>query len=121
LLLSMVPQSFGASRSLPQRELFTNPSRRKLMKRLLCVLVLIVAGIVGLGFYQGWCQLASDSSDHKIHITATVDKDKFQEDEKKALEKVHDLGHQVKEKAVVPTEKSKDQAGPPVQGPQNQE
>jgi hypothetical protein len=80
------------------------------MKRLLCVLVLLVAGVVGLGFYQGWCQLASDSSDRKIHITATVDKDKFQEDEKKALEKIHDLRHQVKEKA-----------GPPVQGPQNQE
>jgi uncharacterized protein HemX len=102
------------------------------MKRLLSVLVLVVAGVVGLGFYLGWFQVASDSADHKIHITATVDKDKFQEDEKKALEKVqdlghqvkdkvHDLGHQVKDKAAGPPEKSKDEAGPPVQGPQKQE
>src|ERR1043166_7564800 len=102
------------------------------MKRLLCVLVVGVAGVVGLGFYLGWFHVASDRADHKVHITATVDKDKFQEDEKKALEKVqdwghqvkdkvHDLGHQEKDKAAAPTEKSKDQAGPPVPGPQNQE
>jgi len=91
------------------------------MKRLLRVLILIVAGVAGLSFHQGWFHFASDSSDHKVHITATVDKDKFQEDEKKAMEEVQHLGHQVKEKAAAPTEKSKDRAGPPVQGPQNQE
>ena len=58
--------------------------------------------------YLGWFHL-------------TVDKDKFQEDKQKALEKVQDLGHQVKDKAAVPTEKSKDQAAPPVQLPQNQQ
>jgi hypothetical protein len=45
------------------------------MKRLLIVLVLIAAGITGLGYYLGW-------------FTVVVDKDKFHADEKKALEKV---------------------------------
>lgn len=91
------------------------------MKRLLLVLVLVVAGVGGLGFYRGWFHLASDSADHKIQITATVDTDKIQEDKKTAVEKVQDLGHQVKDKAAGPTEKSKDKAGPSVPGPQNQE
>ena len=49
------------------------------MKPLLIVLVLVVAGFVGLGFYLGWFHFASDSADDKPNITLTVDPDKFQE------------------------------------------
>jgi hypothetical protein len=60
------------------------------MKRLLVVFVLAVAGVVGLGFYLGWFQLASDSAGEKPNITFTVDPDKFQEDKEKAREVMSD-------------------------------
>jgi hypothetical protein len=89
-----------------------------MMNRLLVVLVLVVAGIVGLGFYQGWFHVASDGGGGESNITFTVDTDKMHEDKDKAMEKVQDLGHQAKDKAAPPTEKSKDQATPPVPEPQ---
>jgi hypothetical protein len=69
------------------------------MKRLLVVALLLVAGIVGLGFYQGWFRLSTDSADQKPSATITVDQDKFQKDEQKVKEKVQDFGHKVKEKS----------------------
>jgi uncharacterized alpha/beta hydrolase family protein len=45
------------------------------MKRLFIVLVLIAAGIAGLGYYLGW-------------FTVFVDKDKIRADEKRASDKV---------------------------------
>jgi multidrug efflux pump subunit AcrB len=89
------------------------------MKRFLFVLVLIVAGAVGLAFYLGWFHVASDSAGDKSHITITMDKDKIQEDEKKVQQKVQDLGHSAKGGTEQPTEKSKDQAEPPVQPPRD--
>jgi hypothetical protein len=89
------------------------------MKALLIVLVLVVAVVVGLGFYLGWFTVAWDRADGKGHITGTLDEDKFQEDKNKALEAAHDLGHQGKDNAAPPTEKGKDEAAPPVQPSQN--
>jgi hypothetical protein len=89
------------------------------MKNLLVVLAVVVAVVVGLGFYQGWFAVAWDSADGKGHITGTLDEDKVREDKNKALETIQDLGHQAKDKAAGPTEKGKDQAAPPVQPPQN--
>jgi hypothetical protein len=83
------------------------------MNRLLLVLILVVAGVIGLGFYQKWFRLSSDNADDKTHITVTVDKDKIQEDKKKVEDKVHDLGHKAKDQAATPAEKGKDQAAPP--------
>ena len=57
------------------------------MKRLLIGLVLVAAVVACLGWYLDW-------------FTITVDKDKIQADEKKAAEKVKDVGHQVKEKVA---------------------
>ena len=90
------------------------------MNRLLIVFILLVAGVIGLGFYMKWVHIASDNTDDKIHINVEMDKDKIHEDEKKALEKVKDLGHQVKDKAAGPTEK-KDKAAPPVEPTKNEE
>jgi hypothetical protein len=58
-------------------------------------------------------------ADGKGNITLTVDTDKIQEDKGKAMEKVHDLGNQGKDKAVAPTEKGQGQAARPVQPPQD--
>ena len=54
------------------------------MNRFFIVLVLLVAGIIGVGFYRGWFQL-------------TVDHEKIQADKEKVL------GHPGKEKPDDPT------------------
>jgi hypothetical protein len=69
-----------------------------MMKKLLIVVVLLVAGIAGLGFYRGWFSVASDSAKAKSNITFSVDKDKVQKDEETVVEKVRDVGHQAQEK-----------------------
>ena len=66
------------------------------MKVFLVVVVLLLVGIAGLGFYRGWFRLSSDTdnADHKVSTTFTVDQNKIQEDK----EKVTDFGHAAKEK-----------------------
>jgi hypothetical protein len=64
------------------------------MKRFLFILVLIGVGVVCVGFYLGWFRIASDSSDGTTRITLTVDQNKIKTDENKAVEKVHNIGHQ---------------------------
>jgi len=66
------------------------------MKRLLVVVVLLVAGIVGLGFYRGWFRLSTDNTDPNVNATITVDQHKIQADKEKAEEKVQDLGQKGK-------------------------
>jgi GH24 family phage-related lysozyme (muramidase) len=78
------------------------------MKRLLFVLVLVGAGIVGLGFYQGWFHIGSDKADGKSNVTLSVDTDKFQQDRKTAVASVQGVGRQIKDKVAGPSEKSMD-------------
>jgi uncharacterized membrane protein YciS (DUF1049 family) len=66
-----------------------------MMKTLLVVLVLLVAVVVGVGFYQGW-----------FHFT--VDKEKFQEDEKNATKKLKKMWPKAKDKSGAPTDKVKE-------------
>ena len=58
------------------------------MSRMLLVLVLIVAIVVGLGFHMGWFHLSSGTDDDNAHVTVSVDKDQVQEDVDKAADKV---------------------------------
>jgi hypothetical protein len=90
------------------------------MNRLLIALILIVACVAGLGFYQKWFSVASDSADGKSHITLTMDKDKMKKDETQAVKKMQDMEHVVKDKTMGPTEKSKDEASPGAELPQTQ-
>src|ERR1700737_3301052 len=64
------------------------------------VLLLLVAGGVAFGFYEGWFEFqhSTDSTDHKVKGTITVDPDKIKQDEEKVEKKVKDLGEKVKEK-----------------------
>jgi hypothetical protein len=62
------------------------------MKRMLFVLVLAVAGVAVFGFYREWFHFGSSTSDGKSNVTLSVDKDKFQEDRKAAVEGVQNLG-----------------------------
>ena len=59
------------------------------MARLLIAVVLVVACLVGLGFYFEDLRLGSESADGTTHITLTINQKRIQEDEKKAVEKVH--------------------------------
>jgi hypothetical protein len=69
------------------------------MSRLLGVLLLLVVGIAGLGFYLGWFHVSTSQADQKTNITVTVDQDKIQEDKEKAKDKVQEFGRNLKEKA----------------------
>lgn len=68
------------------------------MRRLLVVLAVLLAGIIGLGFYQGWFRVSTASTDDKVDTTITIDKDKIQADEQKAKEKMHNIGQGAQEK-----------------------
>jgi hypothetical protein len=66
------------------------------MYRLFFIICLIGVCVVGAGFYFGYLRIGSDSAGGMTHITLTWDRAKLQEDEAKALENVHDFGHQDK-------------------------
>ena len=83
------------------------------MSRLLVVLVLILVGVLGLGFYLRWFGVESQSADGKSNVTFTVDTDRMRADEKRAVGAVKDLGHSTTTKAQPPSEQNKDQASPP--------
>ena len=63
------------------------------MKRLVVVLLVVVLGIVGVGFYRGWF---------------TINQDKIQEDEQRAKEKVQELTQEVKAKTGAAATKVKE-------------
>jgi predicted negative regulator of RcsB-dependent stress response len=67
------------------------------MKHLVGVAVLLLAVMVGLGFYRGWFQLSTKDTGDKPSATITMDKGKIQADEKKAKEEMHDFGQKAKE------------------------
>ncbi len=70
----------------------------------LALLVLLAAGVAGLGFYQGWFRLSTDSTDHKPSVTIGVDEKKMQDDKTK----VEGLGKKAKENAPDSTDKTQD-------------
>ena len=65
------------------------------MRGFLVVLVLLVVGAVGFGFYRGWFQLSTDTTAGKSNATITVDKDKIQADQDKLKKEVQDVGKNV--------------------------
>ena len=58
------------------------------MKNVLVVLAVLVAAVVGLGFYQGWFNVTADKSDPNKNVKLSVDEEKFKEDKEKAKEKL---------------------------------
>lgn len=83
------------------------------MNRFLAVLLLLVIGVVGLGFYMGWFRLSSDQTDDKTNINLTIDEDKFRKDRDRAIEKVQEAGESVKEKTKAETDKVKEKSSQP--------
>jgi cell division protein FtsX len=72
------------------------------MSRLLTVLVLLVAGVIGLGFYLGWFSVSSTRTGDKVNVTVTMDQDKIQQDKEKAQKKVREVEQKVKERVSQP-------------------
>jgi hypothetical protein len=66
------------------------------MRRLLFVLVVLVAGVAALGYYRGWFTVSGDA-DRGINMR--VDKEKLKEDEEKAKAKLGGLKGEIQEKA----------------------
>ena len=83
------------------------------MKALLILLVLVVTFVVALGFYQKWFTVTSKNADGESDITLKVDTAKIQEDRKTAMEKVHNLEGQVKDKIAPSDENKKDKSATP--------
>jgi hypothetical protein len=67
------------------------------MRGFLVVLILLVVGTVGLGFYRGWFQLSMGSTGGKSNATITVDRDKIQADQEKVKKQVQDVTKKVGE------------------------
>jgi uncharacterized protein YlzI (FlbEa/FlbD family) len=70
------------------------------MKRLLVLIVLVVALIAGLGLKRGWFQVNSSKADgvqgtDTTSVTVNVDKAKIRDDKEKVVEKVHEAKEKV--------------------------
>ncbi len=70
------------------------------MNRFFVVLLLLVAIIVGAGFYLGWFQFGWNNVDNKPKVEFQVNKEKIRQDEKTAIEDLEKIGSQIKEKVT---------------------
>jgi cytoskeletal protein RodZ len=75
------------------------------MRALLIVVVLLIVGIVGVGFYRGWFQVSSnrDSEDQKVNTTFTIDEERIGEDK----EKLQGFADQAKDEPAETSEETK--------------
>jgi hypothetical protein len=71
------------------------------------VVVLVLIGIAGLGYYRGWFAFSTNSKDQTPSATIMVDKNKFHEDEQKAKDDVQGAGQKAKQEVGNLTGKSK--------------
>jgi len=72
------------------------------------VVVLLVVGIAGFGYYRGWFAISTNSTDKEPSATVTVNKEKFHEDEQRAGDDVHGFGQKAKEKIADQDGKAKE-------------
>ncbi len=79
------------------------------MARFLALIIVLIAIVAAVGFYQGWFHLSSSSSsaDDTSAVTLTVDKAKLHKDEKLAKDKVEAVGNEVKDKVAPTTQPAK--------------
>ncbi len=56
------------------------------MLKFLGVLVVLFAILAGVGYYQGWWAFSTHDEKGNFHINITVDKDKIEQDKKKAID-----------------------------------
>ena len=70
------------------------------MRKLLVVLLLLVVGVVGLGFYLGWFEVSTsrDPNTGKTGVELTIDRDKMKSDTQKAEQPITDGVRKPKER-----------------------
>ena len=68
------------------------------MKSLIIVVVLVLVGIAGFGYYRGWFDVSTNNTDQQPSATVIVDKAKFHEDEQKARDDVQAFEQDAKKK-----------------------
>jgi len=90
---------------------FHAPKEASIMRRLFVVLVVVVIGVIALGYYRDWFKFSTASDSKTVNVNVTVDKEKVKEDEEKAKEKLEGIGGQIKEKTKGLTDKVKKEAG----------
>jgi hypothetical protein len=80
-----------------QRLARAGKEREKVHESFLLVIIVLLVGIAGLGFYRGWFQFSTNNAEHQPSATITVDKDKIREDEQRGKEKLRGVGQQARE------------------------
>jgi hypothetical protein len=81
------------------------------MNRLAAVLIVLVVGVIALGYYRNWFTVSSASDHNAVDVHISVDKDKMKADEEKAKEKLNEVRGQIKEKAEEATSKARKGSG----------
>ncbi len=73
---------------------------RNMFATLVIILVLLVVGVAGLGYYRGWFQVGktSDPETGQTEIKLRIDKDKVTADVEKARQQVSPTKAQAEEK-----------------------
>jgi hypothetical protein len=61
------------------------------MKRFLAVIVVLVVGVVGFGFYRGWFRVSTSDTERGNQVKLDVDKEKIKEDRDKAGAEIKDV------------------------------
>jgi hypothetical protein len=65
--------------------------KEKRMMRLLGMLVAVLLVVAVVGYFRGWFHVVETNADGQRTISVTVDKDKLQQDEAKAKQKLQSL------------------------------
>jgi hypothetical protein len=63
------------------------------MLRFFGTLVVVLAIVAGIGFYEGWFHASSSDTNGHDTVKLTVDKDKIDQDKASAQQQVQDLAH----------------------------
>jgi hypothetical protein len=85
------------------------------MKRLVTLLVILIVGLAGLGFYLGWFQLSSTAEGERSNYTISVDKSKIQADKDKAIGRLQELGEDVKSRPAADAPPPPPETEPPLE------
>ena len=69
------------------------------MKRFCSLLIVLVIGVAGIGFYRGWFTVSEsrEAVSHKVDVHVTVDPDKVKADAQTVKDKASELTGEVKE------------------------
>jgi hypothetical protein len=81
--------------------------RNSIMRGLFVIAVLLVIGVVALGYYRDWFKVTTANDSKAVNVNVTVDKEKVKADEEKAKQKLKEVGGEIKDKAKGLTDKVK--------------